>query len=749
MSTSSEIKQRASALAEKTDVNSITPKEVGGIMFDLASHSENVLRNSGTLGIRKVYESVAAMEADATEPVDLWGEPIKKGNLVVIYDGTDNGVDNNKIYAFMKPGWELATKLDAAYATKAELDAIASRCVPIKIGKNLIDLNSENIIADKMLYKGKASSSDKYNISDYIQVDENTEYCYSISNPSKYVITGGAGVAFYDKQKNLLGYTQEITSSNVVYTTPEGCYYMRLSLYKSTTKYDVQLEKGNRRSGYELYSVCGGYIEENKGIERIKEDVDALRKDVYIESPVSELLVRPNREFSELYYLKESDFSDVYDYGKIASGASLKVFVENGNTSKILRFYDSYSYVSTAQFVDVPVTSGSVNDIVVPEGYNYLKLCVGKDAKPTVNIVASTKEVLVEIEKNTISANQVSSILGSNASKGYADSLVDGESCVLDNFPLHCKKGLAMSMSADIVSFSKIVFGKGYEMYRGRWLEIDDTKVVLKGYESNAYTIESIEHGLTIEAIIKVSLACNYDGKCKVVVMTLNGMFTHVFNWGYDGNYNAIVKCLGSKLNNVYINATTTDFRQSVWFFGASYLGVNKNRLLGQLKNLGYFNYMIDNLAGMGSNDAYNDLVKCLKFGTPKYLVWCLGFNDYKNQENAISAAKKVEKICEDKNISLVFAVYASVPERDMSMYQEWLRNSGHRLIDFDKAVGSPIYESGVNNWYDGYLSSDNVHPTELGAKAMAMQVLIDFPEIMQYGLYKDDVTLDDTETDK
>lgn len=123
MATSTEIKQRANTLADKTDVNSITPKEVGGIMYDLASHGENVLRNGGTLGIRKVYKSVAAMEADSTNPKDFWGDPIKKGNLVVIYDGTTTGVDNNKIYAFMKPGWELATKLDAAYATKAETDA--------------------------------------------------------------------------------------------------------------------------------------------------------------------------------------------------------------------------------------------------------------------------------------------------------------------------------------------------------------------------------------------------------------------------------------------------------------------------------------------------------------------------------------------------------------------------------------------------------------------------------------------------
>ena len=124
MATSDDIKKRALELSEKTDSNSISPKEVGDIMHDLASLGENAIRNGGTLGIRKVYASVAAMEADSTYPVDFWGNPIKKGNLVVIYDGTTTGLNNNQIYAFMNPGWVLATKLDAAYATRSELSEL-------------------------------------------------------------------------------------------------------------------------------------------------------------------------------------------------------------------------------------------------------------------------------------------------------------------------------------------------------------------------------------------------------------------------------------------------------------------------------------------------------------------------------------------------------------------------------------------------------------------------------------------------
>lgn len=126
MATSDDIKKRALELSEKTDSNSISPKEVGGIMHDLASLGENAIRNGGTLGIRKVYTSIAEMEADKN-PKDLWGNPLKKGNLVVIYDGTTTGVDNNKIYAYMNPGWQLATHLDAGYATREELTELGSK----------------------------------------------------------------------------------------------------------------------------------------------------------------------------------------------------------------------------------------------------------------------------------------------------------------------------------------------------------------------------------------------------------------------------------------------------------------------------------------------------------------------------------------------------------------------------------------------------------------------------------------------
>lgn len=121
MATSTDLKQRAQTLAAKTDINSIDPQEVGGLFYDMAGYAEDVQRNGGSLGIRKVYASVSAMEADSTSPKDMWGKPMRKGQLCVIYDGTTEGVDNNKIFAFKAPGWEIATQLDAGYATRGEL----------------------------------------------------------------------------------------------------------------------------------------------------------------------------------------------------------------------------------------------------------------------------------------------------------------------------------------------------------------------------------------------------------------------------------------------------------------------------------------------------------------------------------------------------------------------------------------------------------------------------------------------------
>lgn len=180
-----------------------------------------------------------------------------------------------------------------------------------------------------------------------------------------------------------------------------------------------------------------------------------------------------------------------------------------------------------------------------------------------------------------------------------------------------------------------------------------------------------------------------------------------------------------------------------VWAFGDSYFGVSTNRWIGQIRDFGFFNFLIDGLAGQNSNGAYNDLIKALEFGTPKYLLWCLGMND----EDTVfkSTFDKVKAICLQRGITLIAATIPTVPGRSKEIISQYVRDSGVRYIDFYKAMGA----APEGTWYEGYLSSDEVHPTELGAKAQATQVLIDFPELMQYGLVSTDSEIGDITGDK
>ena len=153
--TSDEIKRRALALSEKTNSDTITPTEVGGIMYDTVGYMEDVERNGASLGIRKTYATVSAMEADLN-PVGDDGSPLKKGMLVNIYDqDTPDSPDNGKVFSFQAPGWAFRTKIDAGYATKEELSELEnyvgiykfeSGSISTSTGENYVKENAIRII---------------------------------------------------------------------------------------------------------------------------------------------------------------------------------------------------------------------------------------------------------------------------------------------------------------------------------------------------------------------------------------------------------------------------------------------------------------------------------------------------------------------------------------------------------------------------------------------------------------------------
>lgn len=126
--TATELKKRAIALAEKTKIDSVTPEEVGQLSNDIVEYIENVEINGSSLGIRKTYTSVSAMEADSTAPKDDKGVLLRRGMLVNIYNQSDqDSADNGKVFSFQNPGWAFRGTVDAGYATKEELTELDNK----------------------------------------------------------------------------------------------------------------------------------------------------------------------------------------------------------------------------------------------------------------------------------------------------------------------------------------------------------------------------------------------------------------------------------------------------------------------------------------------------------------------------------------------------------------------------------------------------------------------------------------------
>lgn len=125
MDTIYNLQKRAETLRGKTETDSITPEEVGGLHFDTLAYIADMEQSADGLGIRKVYKTTAAMEAD-TAPTGTNGKALRYGQLVCIYDEVNpTAAGSGDIYAWQKPGWLLMGNISRIYELKNDIDAEA------------------------------------------------------------------------------------------------------------------------------------------------------------------------------------------------------------------------------------------------------------------------------------------------------------------------------------------------------------------------------------------------------------------------------------------------------------------------------------------------------------------------------------------------------------------------------------------------------------------------------------------------
>ena len=160
--------KRAKELKEKSQVDSITPEEVGKLHEDTLAYIASLEQSTDGLGIKKVYQSKSAMEAD-TDPVETNGKTLRYGQLVSIYDDAHaDSSENGNIYAYQKPGWLLVGKVSGLSvvqevgdsATKVMSQAAVTRLIEESSAKGKIsNITSSTAYTDgNYLAKGAIGS---------------------------------------------------------------------------------------------------------------------------------------------------------------------------------------------------------------------------------------------------------------------------------------------------------------------------------------------------------------------------------------------------------------------------------------------------------------------------------------------------------------------------------------------------------------------------------------------------------------
>lgn len=328
--------------------------------------------------------------------------------------------------------------------------------------------------------------------------------------------------------------------------------------------------------------------------------------------------------------------------------------------------------------------------------------------------------------------DQIDAITESDQKIGFLSANVEsltpsyGEFNIPDK--VNVKKNNTIIFTANFDTFGSLRVGHGKASYGGSYFEIDSTNINLFNYTTSAIASTKVTHNLTMSGFITLVIHVK-DGETTISLYTRTGNCKfNLGNWSGVNGY-IFAEAISGTFTNCGLKWTCEDIKHDIWVFGDSYLGLNNtNRYPYYIRELGYVNWLASGYGGGGSSAELASFKTLLKMGTPQIVVWCMGMNDAdstKVNANWKSCFDELKTLCTNHNITLILATIPTCPKVDNTYKNEIVRNSGYRYIDFHAAVNA-----GGTSWYEGMLSSDNVHPTDLGAQILAARFIEDVPEI-------------------
>ena len=468
-------------------------------------------------------------------------------------------------------------------------------------------------------------------------------------------------------------------------------------------------------------------------------------------------------------YAKYINYNDGVAYSTGTSTPSLIRYVtdfipvsQNGLYCNGLQPYGSVGYGAVYDSAKRYLRGQSTKDYTYQDGDGYVRWTVSVDSVETPNLYViegtqegsytpyvTPKQVIKKeyipkldssnIEDGAITSEKIASdatiptmfpalsLCGKDCIKATAASIASSGTLQITAFPQYLKANGIVSFSGKLSSFNDISVGFGTSTNNIQ-VKVDATNIYF--IKSGQQLGSAVEHGLTISDFINVTFDNDFFHP-KVIISTLSGIFVHdrgEFNSLESYGYPVAVMGTGTSVTDAELRATSDKFNKPIWVVGDSYTSLYDERWTKQMiKSIGIDDFLIIGLAGGGSGDMYADLQKALVFGTPKFLIWCLGMND---SYDAWSVKFKLLKsLCASIGVELILQTIP-IPNLDTSSRQvainAAIRESGYRYIDACAAM----CPNNTYPWYEGYCA-DGVHPTVLGAKVLAARFLSDFPEFM------------------
>ena len=515
-----------------------------------------------------------------------------------------------------------------------------------------------------------------------------------------------------------------VTTATYEYVVPDGVIKLMPTFYKINPKVEIEITRreivikssvNDNTIPYEAFTEDAKEVLKNPFV-KVKEDVNISTIETIPVTEMSNGYMAPNG-------VPSPDASGYKYTSKIGVNAGDIISFQNGlvggHQDVTPRFICAYD--ANENPIESRGSNGNIATMVITEDVHYIVVTTyAKENFTGLNILKSSAENKEDQHFQLLR----------NYGYQYTGELLSGQIC---SFPLNTlkdKKNIAIS--SIFTSFNGTLrIGRLQANSTFPYIDINKTTVTVV----NEFRTLSKPHGLNIDKDLQVFISVKNETFIDKFILVSGGISVDMSNedWRWFGNSGKpSVQSIGMDISYISVGWSASAFNQNIWICGDSYTSKQLDRWVGYI-----YEHNLDNrIAVMGysgskSPEQYVSLCSLLQIHKPKFVIWCLGMNEEDN--GAVNAQWKtyldaVISLCNLYGINLILATIPCVPSIDNTYKNAIVRASGYRYIDFAKAVNA---ENAGATWYSGMLSSDNVHPSEKGAKALFYQAISDVPEIL------------------